>query len=141
MSLVLDASVAVKLAIEESGSEAASAAAAGAGALAAPAFILVETANALRRKVALGELSPGEARQAFQDILTLPLSLVAEDGELAMAALELALELRHAVADCLYLALAIAEDAKFLTADHIFAGAVRRQGTYADRILLLGEAA
>lgn len=138
MTLVLDASVAVKLVIEEPGSEAASAAAAESQALVAPGLILVEAANALRRKALAGELSAEEALAAFEDLVAIPMLRV-DDDALVREALELALLLHHPVADCLYLALSLRADAELLTADRIFADVVRRHEAYAERCRLLGE--
>lgn len=141
MILVIDASVVVKLVVEETGSEAAMAAVSTGEELVAPNFMLIETANALRKKRRAGEITESEARSAFRDILTMPVTRIEESGDLVADALELALALRHPVQDCIYLALALRRNGRVMTADRAFADAVRARPEHADRVRLLGEAA
>jgi predicted nucleic acid-binding protein len=54
-------------------------------------------------------------------------------------AVSLALELRHPVYDCLYLALAAQRGTFMVTADQRLVEAVRRQPGRADLVVLLGE--
>jgi predicted nucleic acid-binding protein len=75
--------------------------------LIAPDLILLETANALWKRVRLRhEISADEASHVYRDLLTLPLSL-SVTGELAETAFELAMKHNHSVYDAAYCALAV----------------------------------
>jgi len=60
------------------------------------------------------------------------------DGDLLSAA-NLALELGHAICDCLYLAMAIREGAVVVTADRRFGDTVDRSPAYAGLVRLLSD--
>lgn len=116
MSWVVDASVAVKWVIPEVLSDEADRVRDGDDDVLAPDLLLVEVANALWRKTAVREISPREADAA--------LDLVRRSGidlrpavPLLPRAMEMARRLDHPVYDCVYLALAEREHAKFVTAD------------------------
>ncbi len=113
---VFDASVLVKFVVSERASEAAARAYAAATEPIAPAWGLLETAHALWRKFDRGEHDAAEVTTAFAAIRTIGLGWLPDD-DLAEAALAIALELRHPVCDCAYLALALQEDAALATAD------------------------
>lgn len=66
------------------------------------------------------ELSADEATLIHQDLLTLPLSLIAS-GTVADPVLQLALKYNHSVYDALYCALAIERRCDFVTADRTLA--------------------
>ena len=121
---VIDASVAVKWVVDEPESERARLLA-GAD-LAAPDFLLVECANVLWKKVARGELVPGEASSRLGLLLEAPVAFAPAEN-LLLASLRLALELGHPVYDCLYLTLAADRSVPLVTADKRFAQAVRAQ--------------
>lgn len=114
-TLVIDASVAIKWVVDEDGTPDALALRRKAR-LVAPELLVAECANILWKKVQWAELSTEEALLAARllqgaDIELLPIrSLLAE-------ATRLAIELGHAAYDCLYLALAVANDCRFVTAD------------------------
>jgi len=92
--------------------------------LIAPDLILLETANALWKRVKLRhELSPEEASLIYRDRLTLPLSL-SVTGELADRAFQLAIKLICSVYDAVYCALAVERGCQFVTADQTFANKV-----------------
>jgi predicted nucleic acid-binding protein len=55
--------------------------------------------------------------------------------------LRVAIELRHPVYDCAYLALAVATDLRVVTADQRFVRAVKRDDVLARHIILLGDLA
>lgn len=59
--------------------------------------------------------------------------------ELIEAATRLAVTLDHSVYDCLYLALAVREHTRLVTADQQFARVVREDKTLSDHLQLLGE--
>ena len=113
---VFDASVLVKLVVPESGSPAAVRAYAMCDEQLAPGWALLECAHALWRKWTRQEYGPAEMRDAHAALRSIGLHLLDTDS-LAADALDLALTYRHSVYDCLYLALAVAEDAALVTAD------------------------
>ena len=116
MSLIVDASVAVKWVAEEPGSAKARDIVASGGRLLAPDFVLAEAGNALRKKLVLGILNRVQVTDGVQTVerafdelfLTRPL---------VVAAVRLAVDLSHSVYDCLYLALAVREELPVVTAD------------------------
>ncbi|SMF76983.1 Predicted nucleic acid-binding protein, contains PIN domain [Tistlia consotensis] len=113
--LVIDASIAVKWVVEEQGTAEALALRTDARLL-APELLVAECANILWKKVQRAELSEREALLAARlleraDIELLPTRALLEP------ATQLAIELDHPAYDCLYLALAEANDCRFVTAD------------------------
>ena len=116
--MIIDASVAYKWLVEEPDSHVAIGWI-GAGELNAPALLHAEVANALWQGVRRGEL-PGDLETAamlgrFTDLIT-----VIDELPSMPRALTLAIELDHAVYDCVYLALAEVRGEKLLTADEKF---------------------
>ena len=134
MSLVIDASVAVKWVINERGTEAALAL--RDEQLIAPALWLAEAANALWRHVRLRELTTEQALARFAELMAAPVVSVAIEPH-APLALQIAAELGHPVYDCLYLALALHEQAELVTDDRRFAAVARRRAEFAGRVRLL----
>jgi predicted nucleic acid-binding protein len=117
MSLVIDASVALKWVLAEPGQAAADALLDEE--LIAPSLWLVEAANALWRRTQRGELSADEARERLAELFNAPVTSTAIEDDI-LAAAELAQRLEHPVYDCLYLALAIRERTQVVTADRRF---------------------
>lgn len=115
---IVDASVALKWLIEEEGSDAALSLR-GAD-LAAPALLRIEVGNILRTLAARQDISPAQAREMFRFLQTAPVVIVDGDEALEQRALDLALELRHPIYDCLYLALAQRLNRTLVTADRRF---------------------
>ena len=113
--LVVDAPVMVMLATGELGSEETYRIGEGAS-LAAPALVLAEAANALRRKARVGNITQAEAVEAAKRIGPMFTRLVPLQ-ELQDQALDLALRRDHPAYDCFYVALAVREAAPLLTAD------------------------
>jgi len=134
---VIDASVAVKWVLEESGSP--QACRLRGARLEAPELLLVECANILWKKVRLGDLREEEAMERLDLLARAPVIIWAVSPDLLMRALRLALDLRHPVYDCLYLALALQQGAPLVTADHRFAQAVSRHRALARRIRPLND--
>lgn len=121
--IVLDASVAAKVYIDEPGSDEAIALLTGREKLLAPALIRIEVAAALLRRVRKGELAAAEAQlrcRHWLDRLHRGLFVLTPDEELVDDAIALAAELRHPLQDCLYLAAARQADVPLITADGKF---------------------
>ncbi|MFU8822374.1 MAG: type II toxin-antitoxin system VapC family toxin [Gammaproteobacteria bacterium] len=113
--VVIDASVAIKWVAPEALSEHAVALLEGPR-LSAPDLLVAECANILWKKVARSEMKGDAAIVAAQAIERIEIELVPMRLLLAES-LKLALELDHPAYDCLYLALALARDCRFVTAD------------------------
>ncbi len=135
---VVDASVAVRWVLEEPGSRQSRQLAEAA--LEAPDFLLLECANILWKKVRLGDLRPPEAAERLELLARAPIAWASSTDVLGEA-LRLALELRHPVYDCLYLALALDRGVPLVTADRRFVEAVRRRRALAHQVRLLQELA
>jgi predicted nucleic acid-binding protein len=114
--LVVDASVVIPCFVPERFSEAARGWIVAADLLLAPELLSLECANALWKKARVGELTLHDARSALDRIVSGFIELRSSTA-LAPIALELGAELNHPVYDCVYMALAEAESAAFLTAD------------------------
>lgn len=136
--LVIDASVAVKWVVDEAGSDLAVGLIAGRRLL-VPDLFWVETANALAAKVRRSELTRAQARDAWHDLSQAPVLARPATPESLSPALTLAQDLGHSVYDCLYLALAVAESCRVVTADRRFADVVRLHPYLADSLVLLDD--
>lgn len=115
MTLVLDASAAVKLVAEEPDSLLVRGMV-GAAPVIAPALVLAEVANALWRKARLGAITAPEAGAAQASLPGLFARLVPLRA-LQDQALDLALRRDHPAYECFYVALAMREAVPLLTAD------------------------
>jgi predicted nucleic acid-binding protein len=133
---IVDASVALKWVIEEEGSEAASALAGES--LSSPSLILAECANALWAKALRREITVAEVLERLAWLSAAPVLLVPLE-ELVEDATRLAVTLGHPVYDCLYLALAVREKTRLVTADQQFARIVRKDKVLSGHLQLLGE--
>jgi predicted nucleic acid-binding protein len=116
VTVVIDASVALKWFIEEEGAAQASALLTGADMLVAPDLIVAEVANAGWKAVRAGSMLPEQHDHAAA---RLPLAF---DGlvplaSLAPRAVAISRALNHPVYDCFYLALAEERAATLVTAD------------------------
>jgi predicted nucleic acid-binding protein len=132
--IVIDASVALKWVLNEHDSEAALAL--REHELLAPDLWLAEAANALWRSERMGLLTLGEAHGLLTDLSNSPIASFPMARHLEQA-LTLAIQLRHPIYDCIYLALAVHHDIHVVTADQRFAGVAGRPGM-TDRVRLLG---
>lgn len=133
--IVLDASIVVKVLTEEAGSDAAIDRISREPDRVAPDWVTAEIANALSKKVRYAGL-PIDLARRYIDAVPKVLTDVVDSAGLFDRALDLSVALQHAFYDCLYLALAIGEDAALLTADKKFAEAAGRGGL-GDRLELL----
>ena len=136
MTVVIDASVALKWVLDEPGREAADALLEDE--LIAPILWLIEAANALWRRAEMGEISASEASERLSELANAPVASLAVEPHLT-AALGIAIEMKHPVYDCLYLALALHHDTHVVTADRRFHAAAQSLPRIADRVLLLGQ--
>ena len=121
-SYVVDASVAVKWVVSETGREAAVRLARHD--LVAPELILVEAANALWAKARRGELTDAEAAERLESLVAMPVLLV-PSHHLVARALDMALRLHQTVYDGMYVALARIRQVPLVTANQGLTRAIR----------------
>jgi predicted nucleic acid-binding protein len=136
--LVIDASVAVKWVVEEEGTK--EALALRDRALAAPDLLIAECADILWKKVRRNELSEQEAVFAAGLLARADIELMATRPYLEVA-VRIAVALDHPAYDCIYIALAEAEELRFVTADVSLLRKVRQLASarYVDRVLRLAD--
>jgi predicted nucleic acid-binding protein len=118
--IVVDASVAVKWFVPETGEAAAAKLLGGKQHLVAPALIRIEVTGAIIRRYREGHLSEKKARegtQAWEVMLERRAVHLVNDAELYDDAVQMAFLARHTLADCLYLVAAKRLDAAVITAD------------------------
>ncbi|WP_119303126.1 type II toxin-antitoxin system VapC family toxin [Dongia deserti] len=116
MSLVIDASVAIKWFIDEPLHEHARYLLKGEERLYAPDLLLAEVGNIAWKKVIRGEIEEEQAQKIALSLRDLPITL-SPVSELIDRALQIALSIKHPVYDCLYLACAESLDSSLVTAD------------------------
>jgi len=121
--IVVDASVAVKWFFPETGEAEAQQVLGSGDRLAAPALIRVEVAASIARKARADEIHDQDAEAAaslwFRAIADGVIALFPDEVDIG-SAVKLALQLRHPLQDCLYLALAERIGANLITADQNF---------------------
>ena len=133
MSLIVDASVAVKWVADEPGSIDARALGNGDEQLIAPELVVAEVGNALWKKSRGGILSRAQAAHGLRQ-LPLLFHHLYSDMTLSGRALEIALDAGHAIYDCFYIALAQRENAPLITADERQLAAARKAKVKARRL-------
>jgi predicted nucleic acid-binding protein len=116
MSLIVDASVAVKWLAEETGSKDARARGNGDEELIAPELVIAEVGNAFWKKCRDGILGRAQAADGLRQLPRL-FHRLHPDTTLSERALEIAHGARHPIYDCFYIALAERENAPLITAD------------------------
>lgn len=125
MTLIVDASVAVKWITPELGSTAAATLREHDNHLIAPSLVIAEIGNALWKKALRDEIGKEEAVSALRLAVSHFAEFVPSD-EFRETALELAIVLRHPIYHCFYLALAERENAPLVTADEGMIAAARK---------------
>jgi predicted nucleic acid-binding protein len=137
--IVVDASVIVKWLVPEVGEAAAKALLSATDELVAPELARVEVAAALIRKAIRGQVSGADATDAlrawFRALADGQIFLLPNTDDIEAAA-SLALELRHPLPDCLYLAAAERLGVALITADRAFA---RRAARRSNLVQILEE--
>jgi predicted nucleic acid-binding protein len=139
LSLIVDASIVVKWAIQEDGHAEAIALIDSDHDIVVPEFLHVEVGNALWKKVRRKEIAREQALAAAEAIGFAFNSFV-HTPDYIERALELSFELDHPIYDCVYLAAALERDLKLVTADGRFMAAVAR-GPYESWVMLLSGSA
>jgi predicted nucleic acid-binding protein len=139
--IVIDASLAVKLYLDELGTEAAIALIeAEAGNISAPDIFAVEVASALLRQANINKHSVNAMRKKLASFSALisngAVSLVRATASDIENAGNLAIDLGHPVKDCIYLALAVELDCDLVTCDTRFAE--KAKGVW-NRVRVLGK--
>ena len=132
----VDASVAVKWVVNESGSDRARLL--SQTRLEAPDLLPIECTNILWKKVRIRDLTREEASSRLPLLLRAPVSL-SESRPLLDSALGLSLDLHHPVYDCVYIALALGRDIPLVTADEGLVAAVRKSPRVAARVIRLAD--
>ena len=119
MKLVVDASIVIPCFVPERFSDVAEAWLEVPDLLLAPDFLVLKCANVLWKKARLGQIAEDVAHDALADIASGVIEL-RPSAPLTDAAFKLGRELDHPIYDCIYLALAEAENADLVTADRSF---------------------
>jgi predicted nucleic acid-binding protein len=135
--VILDASVVLKAYLPEDGAESAYALLVRPD-VASTSVLITEFGHVLSKRTRGHIVAVEGARRIWSAFRAAPIRIV-DDATSADAALELSLHLHAGFYDCLYLALAVAEDDVLVTADERFAAAVRTRSPLGRRIALLGE--
>lgn len=135
MSLIVDASVLVKLLAEEDGSHEARQIFVNEPDLVAPDFAVAEVFSALWKKWRRGQFRPEQLDEVPGVLADLVTRLV-PIAELIEPAARLSRSLDHPIYDCFYLALAERDGLPFVTADaRLLAAAARVAGVEARRLV------
>ncbi len=121
--LVIDASVLVKLFVNEIGSAEAHRVVKTAGELFAPDLLWAESGNILWKYARRGELTAEEVSGLLHDMLLMPIATI-PSRRLVAPALEIAMATDRTVYDCLYLAAAVQTNGVMITADERLANAL-----------------
>lgn len=116
MSLIVDASVAVKWYLPEDDSPEAERILFVGDTLVAPELVLAEVGNAVWKRILKNEVAGEEATQII-DRAASAFGLLVPLLEIAHAAMDLSVALKHPIYDCFYLALAAREGSPLVTAD------------------------
>ena len=116
MSLIVDASVAVKWYLPEDGSPQAERILLSDDTLVAPELVLAEIGNAVWKRILKKQVAEHAAPQII-DRAQSAFDVLVPLLEIASTAVEMAVALRHPIYDCFYFALAAREGSPLVTAD------------------------
>jgi len=137
LTIIVDASVALKWVLDEEGSQAARALVVSES-LAAPDLLFIECAKVLWVKARRGNISAADAKAAYAAIEATPIRPVPAHLY-AAAALSIAFDLDQTAYDSLYLAIALAERATLISADAAFIRAAAAHPLYRASVRQLGQ--
>lgn len=126
-TFVVDASVAAKWYFPEVHAEAARRYLRGDHALVAPDLLPAELGNAVWKRVRRGDISRPEGKQILSGFWMVPLELH-PSRKLLDVALDIGASTGRTVYDCLYLAVALLNGCRLVTADRRFFEQTRRHG-------------
>lgn len=126
MTIVLDASVALKLVAREPGTDRAQALLLAEERI-APDWLLTEVASGLANKIRYENADRDRAKIALAAVPRF-IDRFFPAQPLLGDAIDMAVQLEHALYDCLYLVLAVAEKGRVVTADRSFFNAASRGG-------------
>lgn len=132
---VVDASVVVKWIVTEEWSDEASTLLEANAILIAPELLFAEVSNALWTMRHRGDIEPDDLVEATDALRAAPVVVPVSMRQLASSAVRLAVDLGHPAYDCFYLALAIQEQHRVVTADTRFHGKVRGHPYLSDRVI------
>ena len=135
--IVLDANVAIKLVVDQPGTDRAQSVLASGQAIFTPSIYLAEITTTVRKYERAGVVAPEQADAALTALIS-SITAFADDRSLAQSALGLSRTLDHSPYDCFYLALAIERGATLVTADTKFAAKVSAS-PYAPHVMLLRD--
>jgi predicted nucleic acid-binding protein len=136
-TLVIDASIAIKWVVEEEGT-AEALALRNAAHMIGPDLLVGECANVLWKKVQRDQLSVEQALLAARLLEGAEIELLPTRALLSTAT-RIAIECNHPAYDCLYLALAMANDCRFVTADDSFMRKLARRRALRSRVVSLAR--
>ena len=125
MTVVVDASVAVKWVLPEPDSNRAAAIRTTDDDLIVPSLVYAEIGNAIWRAVIRGDVPVAEAHERLH-VATAHYNRIVPLEALAERAIDLAVRLQHPIYDCFYMALAEREDCPLITADTRLIAAAKR---------------
>lgn len=133
---VVDASVAAKWLFEEEDS--ALAASLREHPLMAPSLLWLECGSVIWNRVIRGVLAPAAVPEILACLNAAPVERVPMETRIERV-LRIAVQLRHPVYDCAYLALAVMRDLRMVTADQRFGRIVADHPGLARHVVLLGR--
>jgi predicted nucleic acid-binding protein len=135
---VVDASVAAKWLFRERDSELAETL--RGWQLIAPPLLWLECGSVIWSRIRRGLLDAREVPALLAYLEAVPVEPITMDRQLDLV-LRVAIELGHPVYDCVYLALAVANHVRVITADRRFVHAVQKNDLLARHIVLLADLA
>lgn len=137
MKLVVDASVAAKWVVVEPLSDRATSLLQPEHQLIVPDLFWAEIGNIFWKKARSGDLTSGDCVRRFDALQQMGLETRAH-ASIAREAIALALETARTVYDSIYVALAVHEDCRFVTADERLVNALRASRV-ASHVVWIGE--